>query len=831
MSSQLPGEERIRSVINDGGTCYILTSSHSLIRFREKDTATKLDLLVKKSLYPLAISLAAEERSSVSDIMRLYRQHADHCYAREEYESAALQYSYTIGYVPSSYVIRKFLEPTLVAHLVFYLERLQEKGLATNDHASVLLLAYAKTGDRDALKRFIYSCSNEPATTQYGAAGQLSRTAAVPMREAPAWGGGSKSVTTRVGESNAAAATGSSSNGSSSSGGGGKKTSLAAAQEEAQAAEEALKASYAELGGFIDFQVEPCIETLRSNNYLDLALLLARTCDKHTSVVGLMLERVKAADSGSGGSGGDNIVGDSPSSELLRTLSEMALALPTDQLVEIAAVHGSALLALDADVITALFIKMCTGELDALRSASSSSSSSSDSNSNSSSTAYYDNNDIERIVSVFGGGNHTGSLLTFMEAVLDHRKTDQRSGRHFSQRLSETLLELYLAEYSRRKTDFEASYSSHVPPQDADYPRRWPDKTRALQGKLQEEERRVMGALDGSHTDKYDAAHALLLAHNHGCEVAQRFLLERFESADLLLRKYMEAEDEKGIFRVLRREGKKDPDLYVQVLTYFVQQSLNVGGSKSGGAADDTKGDNDDDDDDDEDDDEEGRWDAVAQVLSLVESESRIPHMKILHVLARNPELPLSVARRFITRHIVQAREETEELESATVATAATIHDLKQASCDKKKKRKKSKMQKQGNEPKLGAVGVIDGHDEDIDDFAEDDAARMRAGSGSLSGPGLGRDSDEDEEDDGDDDDDEEEDDSFGGSSMLSQRDRSILHETESAIENEKWDRIKKLSLNRANEHEAFYAELEASEDGFGTVASAFGKTIMGGAV
>ena len=78
-----------------------------------------------------------------------------------------------------------------------------------------------------------------------------------------------------------------------------------------------------------------------------------------------------------------------------------------------------------------------------------------------------------------------------------------------------------------------------------------------------------MGVLDGSHTDTYTVSQALLLAHEHKCEAAQRFLLEQFEAVDILLMKYIEAEDEKGILRLLRREGKKDTDLYFQVLSFL----------------------------------------------------------------------------------------------------------------------------------------------------------------------------------------------------------------------------------------------------------------------
>ena len=65
MNSPLPTGETVIRVLQDGGaaTAHVITSSGALIRFTEKSTASKLDVLLKKALYPLAISLAAEEQS------------------------------------------------------------------------------------------------------------------------------------------------------------------------------------------------------------------------------------------------------------------------------------------------------------------------------------------------------------------------------------------------------------------------------------------------------------------------------------------------------------------------------------------------------------------------------------------------------------------------------------------------------------------------------------------------------------------------------------------------------------------------------------------------
>jgi hypothetical protein len=73
---QLPVGEKIMFVLHDGGCVYLVTSSWSLIRFREKDTSRKLDMLLQYSkppLYSLAIMVAAEEQVETAEIMKLYK--------------------------------------------------------------------------------------------------------------------------------------------------------------------------------------------------------------------------------------------------------------------------------------------------------------------------------------------------------------------------------------------------------------------------------------------------------------------------------------------------------------------------------------------------------------------------------------------------------------------------------------------------------------------------------------------------------------------------------------------------------------------------------------
>jgi hypothetical protein len=103
---QLPPGDRVLHCLQDGNMAYIITSSWALLRFTEKDATSKLEVLLRKSLYPLAIALAAEEQQDASEIMKLYKLYGDHLFKKGEHDAAMTQYCATIGYVQPSYVIK-----------------------------------------------------------------------------------------------------------------------------------------------------------------------------------------------------------------------------------------------------------------------------------------------------------------------------------------------------------------------------------------------------------------------------------------------------------------------------------------------------------------------------------------------------------------------------------------------------------------------------------------------------------------------------------------------------------------------------------------------------
>lgn len=56
------------------GLAFILTDRGALLRLRERDTTSKLELLFRKNLYPMAISLAYASDHDVSEILEIYRE-------------------------------------------------------------------------------------------------------------------------------------------------------------------------------------------------------------------------------------------------------------------------------------------------------------------------------------------------------------------------------------------------------------------------------------------------------------------------------------------------------------------------------------------------------------------------------------------------------------------------------------------------------------------------------------------------------------------------------------------------------------------------------------
>jgi len=121
----------------------------------EKDTQSKLESLFKKSLFPIAITLAQNNQLDSAAVASIITRFAEHLYNKGDYDGAIQQFIRTIGQLEPSYVIVKFLDAQRINNLTNYLEELHKKGLANSDHTTLLLNCYTKLKDANKLEYFL----------------------------------------------------------------------------------------------------------------------------------------------------------------------------------------------------------------------------------------------------------------------------------------------------------------------------------------------------------------------------------------------------------------------------------------------------------------------------------------------------------------------------------------------------------------------------------------------------------------------------------------------------------------------------------------------------
>lgn len=150
----------VRFMVNEWGNVFILTTTHAVWALAEKDTNTKLKLLFTQARFDLAIMLAKNSDLDDANIQDIFRMYGDHLYSRgdpESYDKAIEQYTYTIGHVEPSYVIRRFLDAQRIHNLTTYLAALHEKGAATEHHTTLLLNCYTKLKKEKEIRDFIHA--------------------------------------------------------------------------------------------------------------------------------------------------------------------------------------------------------------------------------------------------------------------------------------------------------------------------------------------------------------------------------------------------------------------------------------------------------------------------------------------------------------------------------------------------------------------------------------------------------------------------------------------------------------------------------------------------
>ncbi|THH26500.1 hypothetical protein EUX98_g7688 [Antrodiella citrinella] len=145
----------VRETFSANREIHLLLNDGRLICLEEKPTPVKLDMLYRVSQYLLALNLAKTQNLEESSVANIHKQYGDHLYNKGDYDGAMQQYLKTIGYVPPSYVIRKFLDAQRIHGLATYLQDLHALGLANSDHTTLLLNTYTKLKDVNRLDNFI----------------------------------------------------------------------------------------------------------------------------------------------------------------------------------------------------------------------------------------------------------------------------------------------------------------------------------------------------------------------------------------------------------------------------------------------------------------------------------------------------------------------------------------------------------------------------------------------------------------------------------------------------------------------------------------------------
>lgn len=145
---------------------FVLTKMKKLWRLRENAIETRLNDLLKRNLYSIAIRLAkTSNKCDLNYIADLHRRYAEHLYEKKNFEDSVAQFCLTIGRIEPSYVIRRFLDSNQVANLVVYLEALHHhhhsgQFAPSPGHTTLLLTCYSKLKQEDKICAFIRQSSS-----------------------------------------------------------------------------------------------------------------------------------------------------------------------------------------------------------------------------------------------------------------------------------------------------------------------------------------------------------------------------------------------------------------------------------------------------------------------------------------------------------------------------------------------------------------------------------------------------------------------------------------------------------------------------------------------
>lgn len=157
----------IRDVFVTGLIVYLLCNDGVLYKIEEKPINQKVELIMQRQLFQVAYSLAEDANLGEAFLLKIQRLHVQFLYDEQKYTEAIQVAISTLDlfvkpttiedefddFVMS--IIIKYNETGNIASLTEFLLALWKKGLATNDHVTLLLCCYCKLKQLDELNEFI----------------------------------------------------------------------------------------------------------------------------------------------------------------------------------------------------------------------------------------------------------------------------------------------------------------------------------------------------------------------------------------------------------------------------------------------------------------------------------------------------------------------------------------------------------------------------------------------------------------------------------------------------------------------------------------------------
>lgn len=89
---------------------------------------------------------------------------------------------------------------------------------------------------------------------------------------------------------------------------------------------------------------------------------------------------------------------------------------------------------------------------------------------------------------------------------------------------------------------------------------------------IEQVENAILQVLDGPNA-QYSLSHVLLLSNIYDFTAGTVYLLEKSHNVYLLLDLYLQQHSTMQLLKLLRKLGNKHPEVFIKVLTYFVQKS------------------------------------------------------------------------------------------------------------------------------------------------------------------------------------------------------------------------------------------------------------------